>query len=173
MDELSDVLLDQGIPGSSGKFIHIEAWTIPIDLRYIPNADGESRSNGRWSNVNFGYVAGFQSDEGAVEFPMHPLYQKHENDVTTQQSHAPHFEQDSLLGIVLGRCEDFSDLDWKDAIFIMVVQEKEQYHERIGHILLSPDYEELRRNGYKIPESVIREWQTILRSKERRTIRLG
>jgi hypothetical protein len=173
MDELSDVLLDQSVFGSSSKFIHIEAWTIHIDLQYIPNADGESRSDGRWSNVNFGYVARFQSDEGAVEFPMHPLCQKHENDVTTQQSHAPHFEQGSLLGIVLGKCEDFSDLHWRGVIFIMIVQEKEHYHERVGHILLKVDPGEFRRNGYGIFESMIRQCRTIFRLKERRTIRLG
>lgn len=164
MDELSDVLLDQGIPGSSGKFVHIEAWTIPINLRYIPNADGESGSDGRWSNVNFGYVARFQSDEGAVQVPMYPLH---------KQSCAPDFKQGSLLGIILGRCEDFSYLRWYDVIFIMVVQEKEQYHERVGNILLKQSYEEFRRNHFKVPESLIREWRTIFRSKEIRAIRLG
>ena len=37
MDEQSDVSLDMGIPGSSSKFIHIEAWTVPIDIHYSPD----------------------------------------------------------------------------------------------------------------------------------------
>ena len=173
MDELSDVFPDQGISSSASKFIHIEAWTIPIDLRYIPNAEEEFRDDERWSNFDFGYVAEFQSDEGVVEFPMHPLYQKHGNDVTTQQSPVLHFKQGSLLGIVLGRCEDFSDLRWSDVIFIMVVQEKEQYHERVGRILLTQDPEPWRRNNYKTPDSVKRKMRSFFHSKKRRTVRLG
>jgi hypothetical protein len=173
MDELSDALLDQGIPGSSGKFIHIEAWTIPIDVRYLPNGAEELQYHGHLYDGGSEYLSRFQSDEGAVEFPMYPLYQKHENDVTTQQSRAPNFKSGSLLGIVLGRC-DFSHLYWPDVIFIMVVQEKERYYERVGHILLSEHTGE-RIDGYlENPESaVISGFQSIWRSKERRTIRLG
>jgi hypothetical protein len=164
VDELSDVLLDQGIPGSSDKFIHIEAWTIPIDLRHFPDEAEELQYHNHLYDDSSGYLAIFQTDEGAVQVPMYPLH---------QQDCAPDFKQGSLLGIVLGRCEDFSDLHTFDSIFIMAVQEKEQCHERVGHILLKLEYEESRRNGYKFPESMIRECRTIFRSKERKTIRLG
>jgi hypothetical protein len=164
MDELSDALLDQGIPGSSGRFIHIEAWTISIDVRHFPDGAEEFQYHDRLYDDGSGYLARFQTDEGAVQVPMYPLH---------QQDCALDFKQGSLLGIVLGPCKDFSDLDHFGAIFIMVVQEKEQYHERVGHIFLKPDYEECRRNGFTIPESMIRKFRTIFRSKERRTIRLG
>lgn len=164
MDELSDVLLDQGIPGSSGKFILLEALTIPIDLRYMPNEVEKPEHDKRWYNVDFGYVARFQSDEGAAQVPMYPLH---------KQSCAPDFKQGSLLGIILGRFGDFSDLRWYDVIFIMVVQEKEQYHERVGYTLLPKDWERYRHHHNGDPESVKREMRIIFHSKERRTIRLG
>ncbi|KAF7672899.1 hypothetical protein GT037_008850 [Alternaria burnsii] len=168
MDELSDDLLDQGVSGSSSKFIHIEAWTIPINIQYKPNRAEESQYNSNWYNGSSGYIVRFQRDEAAVQVPMIPLYQKNENDITTQQSYAPDFKNGSFLGIVLGRCEDRFR-----TIFIMVVHEKNHYYERVGHIILAPTYKTWFSNGRKIHESIIcGEW-TIFRSKERRTIRLG
>jgi chaperonin cofactor prefoldin len=77
------------------------------------------------------------------------------------------------LGIVLGRCEDFSHLGWLDTIFIMVVHKKEHHYERVGHILFTQDYERMSDDSDEILETAKRELQTIFRSKERRTIRLG
>lgn len=187
MDELSDVSLDQGVSGSSSKFIHIEAWTIPIDVRYAPKGAEKHRYNKYWiskkkktqhynprDDDDSGYIAISQSDEGAVQVPFYPLHQKHKNDVTTQQIDAPDFEQGRFLGIVLGRCEDFSDLSYFDFIFIMVVLEKEHCYERVGHILICPatmSWPIFERT--EIPKPVIRELQSFFRSRKRRTIRLG
>jgi hypothetical protein len=162
MDELSDVLLDQGLFGASGRFIHIEAWTIPIDVRYMPKGAEELQYHRHLYDDGSGYLSRFQSDEGAVRVRMYLLH---------EQDCAPNFKQGNFLGIVLGRCEDLSD--FQSVIFIMVVQEKEQYHERVGHVLLEQSFEGYHRNGYQVPEPVIREWRTVFRSKERRTIRLG
>lgn len=211
MDDLSNVLPDQGNFGSPSKFIHIEAWTIPIDVWYITNGAEKPQYNNYWypkgtgkpqyedywypkpqdrhyhypkgvQNVQHyshwyddgsGYLARFQSDEGAVHVPMYPLYQKHVNNVTAQHIYASGFEQGSLLGIVLGRYEDFSHLGWLDTIFIMVVHKKEHHYERVGHILFTQDYERMSDDSDEILETAKRELQTIFRSKERRTIRLG
>jgi hypothetical protein len=164
MDNVSDALLDQSVPGSSGKFIHIEAWTIPIDLRHFPDEAEELQYHNHTYDNGSGYLAIFQTDEGAVQARMYPLH---------QQDCAPDFKQGSLLGIVLGRCEDFSGLRSFDVIFIMVVQEKEQYHERVGHILLKQGHKRYHHHHNKNPRSMIPRWQTIFRLKERRTIRLG
>jgi hypothetical protein len=173
MDELSDVSLDWGVLGSSGKFIHIEAWTIPVDVQCMPNRAEEFRYHKYWYEDGSGYLARFQGDERVVKIPMHSLYQKHGNGVPTQQSCAPDFEQHSLLGIVLGRCEDLSDLVPANVIFIMVVQEKEYYYERVGHILFAMECPPGFEGHIPIDESAERELQTIFRSKKRRTIRLG
>lgn len=211
MDDLSNVLPDQGNFGSPSKFIHIEAWTIPIDVQYVTNGAEKSQYNNYWypketvkpqyedywypkhqdrpshypkgvQNVQryshwyddgSGYLARFQSDVRAIHVPMYPLCQKHVSNVTTQQSCAPDFEQDSLLGIVLGRCEDFSHFGWLDTIFIMVVHKKEHHYERVGHILFTQDYERTSLDSDVILESARRVLQSFFRSKKRRTIRLG
>lgn len=36
MDEYDDASLEQELRNSSGKFVHIEAWTIPITIQYMP-----------------------------------------------------------------------------------------------------------------------------------------
>ncbi|KAH6875065.1 heterokaryon incompatibility protein-domain-containing protein [Alternaria rosae] len=174
MDEQSDVSLDMGIPGSSSRFIHIEAWTIPIDIQYLSDemggwihSDEAHQCDGNYS----GYFAAFQDDERTLWIPLFSLYQQYDKDSATQQSYAPDFQQGSLLGIVLGRCEILSSDDIDDEIFVMIVHEKEHHYERVGHMVIQYEsYHSLANEGYF---ASVRSWPLCFRLRKRRTIRLG
>jgi len=174
MDEQSDVSLDMGIPGSSNKFIHIEAWTIPIDIQHSPDETNRwvslsevHRCNGNYS----GYFATFQDDEKSLRIPLFSLYQQHNKGSATQQSYAPDFQQGNLLGIVLGRCEKPSSGYFTDNIFVMIVHEKEHYYERVGHMVIKYcSFHSLENKG---PLANVIPWPLCFRLRRRRIIRLG
>lgn len=174
MDEQNDISLDMGIPGSSSRFIHIEAWTIPIDIQYIPdetngwiNLSKAYRGNGDYS----GYLAVFQDDENTLRVPIFSLYQQYGKGSATQQSYAPGCQRRSLLGIVLGKCEILPSDSHAHSIFVMIVHEKEHYYERVGHMVIKyRDYRSLADQRY--PASVIPS-PLCFHLKKRRTIRLG
>jgi hypothetical protein len=177
MDEYSDVSLDQGLPDSSGKFIHVEAWTIPIDIQYMPQgtSDWIERFRSETTNVHdvSGYFAVFEDEHQTFQTPLNSLYQTYGNYFATQQSFAPDFDRDDLLGIILGRCEDVSYLDRREGIFVMIVHNEGQYFERVGYMEIKlgrlrslPDidwYYEKQKSPLEL----------CFRLKERRTIRLG
>jgi len=173
MDEQSDVSLDTNILGSSGRFIHIEAWTIPINVQYSLD------ETNRWislkdtfpRNKNYsGYLATFQDDEHILRIPLFLLYQQYDKDSDIQQSYAPDFQQDSLLGIVLGRCEIIPGSDLDTDIFVMIVHEKEHYYERVGHMVIK--FMDYLSRADMLSDFVV-PWPACFRLRERRTIRLG
>ncbi|CAN9435741.1 unnamed protein product [Alternaria alternata] len=177
MDEQSDVSLDHGIPGSS-NMIHIESWTIPIVVQFMPDRADDwvnkiPSQDESPTNVSE-YFAVFQGDEETVQVPIYLLGQDqtYTDDFAVLSSIAPDLEKESLLGIVLGKCEDLSQFRDTDTIFVMIVQKKEHYHQRLGHMLLNGfTMRSLSNNDVfanpKIP------WQLCFRLKERKTIRLG
>jgi hypothetical protein len=174
MDEQSHVSLDMGIPGSSNRFIHIEAWTIPIDIQYFPDEmnDWIFLSEAHQCNGNYsGYFAAFQDDKKTLRIPLFSLYQRYDKGSATQQSYAPDFQQGDLLGIVLGRSEILPSDYFIDSIFVMIVHEKEHYYERVGHMVIKyAPYHSLANKG---PSASITPWPLCFHSKKRRTIRLG
>jgi hypothetical protein len=174
IDEQSDVSLDMGIPGSSSKFIHVEAWTIPIDVQHFPDEinawidlSEAHRCNG---NVS-GYFAVFQDDNQTLRIPLFSLYQPHDKGYATQQSYAPEFQHGSLLGIVLGGCESLTSRSNPKTVFVMIVREQEHHYERVGHMQLKYHaYQSLTTKG---PLTSVIPWPLCFRLKKRRTIRLG
>jgi len=174
IDELNNVSLDMGIPGSSGRFIHIEAWTIPIDIQYSPDETNNwilVSEAYRWNECYSGYVATFQDDERTLLIPLYSLYQQYEKGSATQQSYAPDFQQGDLLGIVLGRGEIHPNEDLADGIFVMIVHEREHYYERVGHMVMKYSFYHSLAIGGNLP--FVKFWPLCFRLKERRTIRLG
>ena len=130
------------------------------------------RSTTGWEPNVSGYFAVFQDHEQTLQIPLYSLYQTYEKGVDIQQEYAPDLDQDSLLGIILGRCEDVSDLQPGKGIFVLVVCRKGQHFERVGCM-------EFKHAMLKlVPDNVYLDfdetpWQLCFRLKERRTIRLG
>lgn len=100
------------------------------------------------------------------------MYQAYERGNDTQQDFAPDLDRGNLLGIVLGRCEDFSDIETWEGIDVLIVHDKGKHFERVGsmevqcRMLTSIPYYDFGRSD-KMPREIF------FRLKERRTIRLG
>ena len=173
MDEQSDLSLDMGIPGSSSTFIHIEAWTIPIDIQYSPSEtiDWNSWSEAHRCNGNYsGYTAKFQGDKMTLQVPLVSLYQQYTEDSATHRSYAPDLHKRNILGVALGRCESLISGGIIDDIFVMIVHEKAQHYERVGHMVIR--YDSLYVLADKeVPCGIA--WPLCFRLKKRRRIRLG
>jgi hypothetical protein len=175
MDKQSDVLLDHGIRGPSSKFVHIEAWTISIDIRYMPEMTDEWLDGLKpspwyshrrvWNRNVSGHFAFFQDEEGTSYVPLYSLFQTYEIGVTTHQSYAPDSEQDSLLGIVLGNVPQ--EYYYSKAVFVMIVHSKGPSYERVGHMTIEENTvvdTGLHSGSF---------WQRCFHSRKRKTIRLG
>ena len=174
MDELSDISFVMGAPGSSSRFIHIEAWTIHIDIQYLPDETDNwiFSSQRRQFNGNYsGYFAVFKGDGTTLQVPLFSLYQQYDKGSATQPSYAPDLQPGSLLGIVLGRVEILPSDVWTDDIFVMIVQKKEHCYERVGHMVIMHwlDY----KHDHVGSSSSVIPWPLFFRLKERKTIRLG
>lgn len=123
MDQCNDALLDQVLPTLSSKFIHIEAWTISIEIEYMPEGSHEwinEPTYSRWNGNVSGYFAVFKSYETTLQVPIYSSYQMYEKDTAEQQSLAPFSEQGELLGIVLDRCE-YRSRSHGTSTFVMIV----------------------------------------------------
>lgn len=176
MDQYDDASLDRALPNSSQRFVHVEAWTIPLSIQYMPEGADDwidnFRSTTGWAPNVSGYLAVFHDTGQHLQIPLYSLCQTYEKGADIQREYAPDLIQDSLLGIVLGRCEDVTDLQPGEGIFVLVVQSKGQHFERVGHmefkhamLKLTPRIDS--RGSNETP------WQLCFRSKERRTVRLG
>lgn len=71
-----------------------------------------------------GCFAVFQEDEEILKMPLFSSYQTYEKGNDAQHNFAPDLDRGDLLGIVLDRCEDISNLKSIECIFILVVHNK-------------------------------------------------
>ena len=159
--------------------IHIEAWTFALDsLQYMPKSKSEMELlEARAGSCYSGYVAVFEDSETCVQVPTFSLYSNYDENIG-QQPFAPDFDQTELLGVILGRIgyldRDADQPDDND--FILIVQPRDSYYERVGHMefckwLVKVNPEPSKRTPldpyYSVP------WEICLRRKQRKIIRLG
>ena len=159
------------------RFIHLEAWTLELNIQHLPDTK-------EWISVfhrkNFPpdncseYFAVFEDETTAVHLAL--MFLDGDGFDGTQVK-APLRDLKSLsYGIVLGRCESAPVSRGLDGIFIMVVQERGDHFERVGHMVLRLSYlrmiPEPSQNIYDHLDAWV-PWQLCFRSKKRRRLRIG
>ena len=157
-------------PDTMSHFIHIEAWTVPLNVQWrAEDLDLKRHLLPRYHWNFFGNFVVFEDGRDTVHAPFYSL---RENVINAARRPCAWFdpeERREILGIVLGR---FWDESWlrPEGIFILVVWDCGDHFERIGHL-------ELGR--YLCREIVMKSsgeaapWELCFRSRRRRRIRLG
>ena len=175
------------------KVLRIEAWTIPITLSSFQDHAPDESS---WSKIlvndrSIGPenpVAVFETGSTRLRMKVSLLRPFHDLTYALQEASHPggdqHMlssptedaEKPNLLGIILGACEDWPPSQRKSLIFVLVVQEKGDIFERVGHMEFSQftDVQSYSYDPHRSRDTKMRSaWKALFAFKKKRLIRLG
>lgn len=193
-DDATLALIDLS-PELLNGFIHVDALTIPLDIRYLfpKGLNSETwlssfRDTG-WPQNLSGSTAWFEDEELVVQIATYSLYTAYDDNVQEREPLSLHSDG-VVLGIVFGACKVPVEVELGEGIFVMVVQDRGDHFVRIGHFDISPamaivkvkstlevydlwNPEMPRGKGWEKLNSVTNGWDVCFRDKKRRTIRLG
>ena len=133
-------------PDQYSRFIRIKGWLIDkLNIQYMPE---EARDWTRsflqdkkpWNKSNniSGYFAVFKDASCAVHLPLYSLHQTYDENSREPAGFVPDSSGREIIGLVLGRCEDYGPLhsvprNKSECVMILLLQDKGGYYERVGH----------------------------------------
>ena len=176
-------------PDDYSRFIHIKGWTIDnLNIQYMPEeARGWTNSflqdKQVWNKGNniSGYFAVFRDTSCAVHLPLYSLHQTYDEKSGEPAGFVPYSNGGEIIGLVLGRCEDYGPLkkvprNKSESVMILLLQDKGGYYERVGHARFEMGHMRLDppppERGFK-EENPWPPAKLVFERKKRRMFRIG